>query len=99
MSDNRSLEPPSMAAADSRAIEVLRVWAAADSPQHLVLRTTWKDRGAWGLLLGDVARHVANAYAKEGQERAMTLKRIRELWDGEFDSPPDEPKRKRHITL
>ena len=62
------LEPPPVAR-DARATEVLRVWAVPGQPQQLTLRTTWKDAGAWGLLLADVARHAAAAYA-EGRRRS-----------------------------
>jgi Domain of unknown function (DUF5076) len=91
MPGKRDLEPPPIAS-DSQATEVLRIWAAPDSPQQLTLRTTWKDPGAWGLLLVDVARHAANAYAKEGQDRITALARIRELWEAEWSDPTDEPK-------
>ena len=57
----RELEPPPIANTNSQAVEVLRVWAAPGHPQQLKLKTTWKDAGAWGLLLADIARHAANA--------------------------------------
>lgn len=91
MSGKRELEKPPIADGDARAIEVLRVWAAPDSPQQLTLRTTWKDPGAWGLLLVDIARHAANAYAKDGQDRITALARIRELWEAEWSDPTDVP--------
>ena len=81
------LEPPPIASRDDAAVEVLRVWAAPGSPQQLTLRTCWKDSGAWGLLLVDVARHAAQAYQREGQDAAQVLARIRELFDAEWDSP------------
>jgi hypothetical protein len=84
------LEPPPVAS-DARAAEVLRVWALPGHPQQLTLRTTWKDAGAWGLLLADVARHAAAAYAKEGQDHKTTLARIREFFEAEWEAPTDEP--------
>ncbi len=86
-----SLDPPPIAAENSDAVEVLRVWAAPDSPQQVTLRTTWQDPGAWGLMLVDVARHAANAYASEGRNPAEVLTRIRELFDAEWSSPTDDP--------
>jgi hypothetical protein len=86
----RELEVPPIAS-NSHAVEVLRVWAAPGQPQQLTLRTTWKDAGAWGLLLADVARHAANAYANEGQNRAEVLGKIRQLLDAEFSRPTDNP--------
>src|SRR5437763_5506725 len=91
MSANRCLEQPPIAQADSRAIEVLSVWAAPDGPQQFALRTNWNDPGVWGLLLVDAARHVAKAYANEGMDFSIALNRIRAFWDAEFDSPTDLP--------
>jgi hypothetical protein len=87
----RELEVPPIASSNSQAVEVLRVWAAPGQPQQLTLRTTWKDAGAWGLLLADVARHAANAYADEGQNRTEVLDKIRQLLDAEFSRPTDRP--------
>ncbi len=70
---------------------MLRVWTAPGNPQQLTLRITWKDAGAWGLLLVDVARHVAQAYANEGQDPKVVVARIRELFDAEWSAPTDDP--------
>lgn len=51
----------------------------------------WKDAGAWGLLLVDIARHAALAYAKEGGDSRLILKRIRELFEAEWANPTDKP--------
>src|SRR5258708_30848630 len=87
----RELELPPIANSNPQAVQVLSVWAAPGQPQQLTLRTTWKDAGAWGLLLADVARHAANAYANEGQNRAEVLGKIRQLLDAEFSRPTDNP--------
>lgn len=84
---NSELDPPPFAARNSEAVEVLRVWAAPGSPQQLTMRTCWKDPGAWGLLLADVARHAAKAYQREGKDPQQVLERIRELFDAEWSSP------------
>lgn len=90
-SNQNALEPPPMAQSNPESVEVLRVWAAPGSPQQLTLRTTWQDAGAWGLLLVDVARHVSQAYANEGQDPEVVLAKIRELFDAEWLAPTDEP--------
>src|SRR6267378_4003696 len=87
----RELEAPPLAGSNSQAVEVLRVWAAPGQPQQLTLRTTWKDAGAWGLLLADIARHAASAYANEGQNRAGALARTQQLLNAEFSQPTDKP--------
>ena len=89
--ETRELELPPIASANSKSVEVLRVWAAPGEPQQLVLKTTWKEPGAWGLMLADIARHAANAYANEGRDRTEVLARIREMLDAEFLAPTDEP--------
>jgi hypothetical protein len=86
------LEAPPIASDNPGAMEILRVWTAPDSPTQLTLRTTWKDPGAWGLLLVDIARHAAQAYRREGRDRAEVLSRIREMFDAEWSSPTDAPK-------
>ena len=89
--NTNQLDPPPIAK-DSRAQEVLRVWAAPGSPQQLTLRTTWKDPGAWGLMLVDIANHAANAYEHEGADRKVVLACIRELFDAEWSGPTDVAK-------
>jgi Domain of unknown function (DUF5076) len=85
------LEPPPIASSNSQAVEVLRVWAAPGQPQQLTLRTTWNDAGAWGLVLADIARHAANAYANEGHNAAEVLARIQQVMNAEFSEPTDKP--------
>lgn len=86
------LSPPPVANA-AGAVEVLRVWAAPGGAQQVVLRTTWKDPGGWGLLLVDAARHAARAYADEGMSEAEALERILQLFRAEIESPTDRPAR------
>jgi len=88
--NQNQLQPPPIAESEPEAVEVLRVWAAPGSPQQLTLRTTWKDAGAWGLMLVDIARHASKAYASEGKDPKAVLKRIRDLFDAEWEKPTDE---------
>lgn len=82
---------PDAAKKDSAAIEILRIWIAGGS-QHVTLKTgVWEDPAAWGLMLVDLAKHIANAYAAEGIDRAVALRRICEGWKVEMESPTDEP--------
>ncbi len=87
------LDPPPLAFSNSEATEVLRVWAAPEAPQQLTLRPTWQDPGAWGLLLVDIARHAANAYEAEGENRGASLARIRQSFEAEWAAPTDTPER------
>ena len=88
---NRELKPPPVASQNEESVEVLRVWAAPGRAQEVVLKPTWEDAGAWGLMLADIARHAANAYEADGYDRAEVLARIRQLFDAEFADPSDEP--------
>ena len=85
-----TLDMPPVAARSHCAIEVARVWIA-DGAQHVTLRPeAWEDPAAWGLLLVDLARHVAHGFAQvRGADVADTLARIREGFDTEWDSPTD----------
>jgi hypothetical protein len=89
--NTNTLSPPPIAS-EQHAVEVLRAWAVPGAPQQVTLRPTWGDPGAWGLMLADIARHAANAYANEGHDRDEALTRIRELWDAEWTNPTDDPR-------
>lgn len=59
--ENELLIPPA-AEEDPKAIEVIRVWVAKGG-QHVSLNPlAWKDPQVWGIVLADLAGHVANAY-------------------------------------
>ncbi len=88
----RELKPPPVSAAHPDAVEVLRVWAVPDGPQQVTVKTEWNDPGAWGLLLVDVARHAAQAYARNGVPHDLALLRIKDLFDAEWSSPTSEAK-------
>ena len=89
--NQNALDPPPIAHSDSFATEILRVWVAPGQSQQLTLKPMWKDSGAWGLLLVDVARHAAEAYAIEGQDRGAVLARIKASFDAEWSAPTDTP--------
>jgi hypothetical protein len=86
------LEIPPNAKVAKDATEIARIWAAAGK-QEVALRTDiWKDPAAWGLMLVDLAKHVANAYEQtEGRDRAEVLARIKAGFDAEWSSATDEP--------
>src|SRR6266513_2313001 len=62
-------------------VEVLRA-AIVDGGLHVSLRRAFDDPDAWGMLIADVARHVARIYATESKFREEeTLERIRALFN------------------
>jgi hypothetical protein len=79
--------PPT--ALEQGGVEVLRA-AIVDGGLHVSLRRAFEDPEAWGMLIADVARHVARIYATEDKFREEeTLERIRALCNAEMDSPTD----------
>jgi hypothetical protein len=79
--------PPT--ALEQGGVEVLRA-AIVDGGLHVSLRRAFEDPEAWGMLIADVARHVARIYATEDKFREEeTLERIRALFNAEMDSPTD----------
>ncbi len=75
---SRSLPVPSAAQSDAKAFELLRVWVA-NGQQHVSLATdVWPDPAAWGIMMVDLAKHVASAYQKtSGKDFGEMLQRIK----------------------
>ena len=79
--------PPT--ALEQGGVEVLRA-AIVDGGLHVSLRRAFDDPEAWGMLIADVARHVARIYATEDNfPEQQTIERIRALFNAEMDSPTD----------
>jgi hypothetical protein len=84
---------PPIAKADPNAVEVVRVWVAKGG-QHVSLNPfVWNDPEVWGMVLADLAGHLANAYEQEmGLDREETLRKITRLLVAELTNPTDSPK-------
>ena len=84
------LAPPPAAAGDARSFEIARLWVA-DNAQQVALRTdVWPDPAAWGIVLADLARHVALAYQrKDGHDLEDALERLLAGFHAEIESPSD----------
>ena len=92
MSDDGDLPVPDDVAVDPNAQEVFRAWVANGHLVCALRPTRWKDSSAWGILLADAARHVANAIRDDvGEEPAITVTRIRDMFNRELTDPTDEP--------
>jgi hypothetical protein len=79
--------PP--AAFELGGVEVLRA-VIVDGGLHISLRRAFDDPEAWGMVIADIARHVARIYATEGKfKETETIERIRSLFNAEIDSPTD----------
>ncbi len=82
------LQPPP-AALEQGGTEVLR-GVIVEGGLHVSLRRAFDDPQAWGMLLADIARHVARIYAREESlNEETTIIRIRSMFDAELDMPTD----------
>ena len=90
--EQNSLAIPDAATKDPKAFELLRVWITNEA-QHVSIRSdVWDDPRAWGIMLADLARHVANAYHQNtGADPNAVLHPSRDFFDAEVGSPTDEP--------
>lgn len=78
---------PSTVIAAKEKTEMARIWIA-DGDQIVTLSPRlWDDPGAWGLMLVDIARHVAQAYQAKGVDSAISLEKIRSAMEAEWANP------------
>ncbi len=83
-----SIPPPALA--DENAREMVRAWAAGGNLHCTIYFGCWGDdeRLAWGILLSDLARHVADALFKDkGVDRSETIATIVRVFDDELKKP------------
>ena len=88
------LDTPPEAVGDENAAEMVRVWIAREG-LHVSMRLgMWQDaeqsgideRDAWGELLADLTRHIANGMMKEyGWDYDSTRDKIRAAFLRNFD--------------
>jgi hypothetical protein len=61
------IDVPPQVRTDPDSEDIVRVWGMSDRSQIFSVRVSrWDDPAAWGLLLADLARHIAKSYAAEG---------------------------------
>jgi len=88
----RDLAVPAEVSSDSKSSEVLRAWVANGGLICSLRPEIWDESANWGILLADVARHVADAvYELNGDDPAETLAGIRDYFNRELINPTDEP--------
>ena len=85
--------PPSVRS-DPKAAELIRAWAAHGGLHCSLNPEAWPDDKAeigWGILLSDVARHIADAYQRtKGWDKEHTITEIRKVFNAELDAPTAE---------
>ena len=90
--EERQLPIPPEAHTDAQSAELLRAWIAHNGLHCSLNIGCWGDDEAiiWGILLSDVARHVASALKRDaGIPDSDTLAKIREHFNLELDHPTD----------
>jgi hypothetical protein len=93
MGAEKTLAIPTAAQRDKASFEVLRVWIA-EQGQHVSIQSgAWDDPFAWGIVLADLARHIALAHTLQNQstDEDAFLARLLEGFQAEIDNPTDEP--------
>jgi hypothetical protein len=93
MGSEKVLSIPPVAQRDKASFEVLRVWIA-EQGQHVSIRSgAWEDPFAWGIVLADLARHIALAHEMQDKsvDKDAFLERLLEGFSAEIDNPTDEP--------
>ena len=85
---------PPGALSDKQSQELVRAWAANGGLQCSLNPNAWPEDTAavgWGILLSDIARHVADAlYQAKNMDRESTLGQIRSVFNEELDAPSAE---------
>jgi len=80
--------PPDVMGRDD-AIEVLRAFVV-DGGLSIAFTRAFEEPDMWGLLLVDIARHAARAYAREsGYTEDEALTRIIDMFEAEIARPTD----------
>src|SRR5207302_164605 len=71
------------------AVEILRVFVL-DGGLSMAFQRAFEEPDMWGLLLVDLARHAARAYARESEyTEEDALSRILEMFQAEIERPTD----------
>ena len=93
MGAEKVLAIPEEAQRDKASFEVMRVWIAEQGQHVSISSGAWEDPFAWGIVLADLARHVAFAHKlqNEGTDEEAFLARLLEGFQAEIDNPTDEP--------
>src|ERR1700726_2883397 len=93
MGVEKNLSIPPVAQRDKASFEVMRVWIA-EQGQHVSIQSgAWDDPFAWGIVLADLARHIAHAHQMQNSkvDPEAFLARPLEGFQAEIEDPTDEP--------
>jgi len=93
---SQELPVPTNVSSVKNACELIRAWAAQGGLVCSLNPEAWPNAQApvaWGILLSDVARHVADAlHQAHGLRQDSVLAQLRDVFDKELDQPSAETK-------
>lgn len=84
---------PGLAISDAKSVELMRAWIAQQGLHISLMIGAWDhtptidERKAWGIVLADAVKHIADALVREGKERIETVAAIRASFLAELDRP------------
>lgn len=91
MAKPRELSVPDEANDAGTAHELIRGWLIDNRLVCTLFPSAFEDPAVWGVLLADIANHIANALEEcEGADRAAVIAAIRRAFEVEMKSPTDE---------
>lgn len=91
LKENKELQIPANIKNDSNSIEILRTWVTEDRQTFFIKPDIWEDPAAWGILLVDLAKQLANSYSEYAKmDKSDVLNRIRQGFDAEWETATTE---------
>ncbi|WCM94101.1 DUF5076 domain-containing protein [Acidovorax sp. NCPPB 2350] len=91
MNKPEELSIPEVIFKAEQSAEMMRLWLADGEQVVAISPRLWDDPATWGLMLVDMARHVAQAYQSKGLAPEESLRRIRMAMDAEWANPTGIP--------
>jgi len=84
----KELPIPNRSAEAGQGDEIMRVWMNSERNLDLTLVLSFDEPGPWGMLLSDIARHVARGYARAANmDEAQSFAAIRDAFINEANNP------------
>ena len=81
-------EVPAALEGEAQAVELLRAWVVGQELHCALDAGACPDADTWGVVLADLARHVARALKdQEGKDEAATLQAVRAAFEAELLAP------------
>ena len=75
-----------------QTVELLRAWVVGQELHCSLAADAFPDAGTWGVVLADLARHLARARKdRDGQDEAATLQAVRAAFEAELLAPAEAP--------